>query len=340
MTDTLAVVATNVNKHPLAVLRERLEVRKDELRAALPSDIHPDRFIRAITTAAQINPDLLATTFQSLWLACMRACRDGLLPDGVEGAIVPYKDKAQWIPMYRGLLKKVAPQMRFVTANVVYDGDEFAHWIDEHGEHLKHVPSDKYDVPVARVYAMGQTMNGGVYIAVLPLAEVNKIRKSSRAQREDAPWNQWTSEMMKKTALRRLCKTLPITEPLPDDDDLPELEAPATAPPAIARAPGAAAALDQFAGSSPVATAPYAEEDGAQGIAEATAAHSGAAADSPAAADLVKVAHERGQRWRVANNSKKAIPPEYREPQAARLAAAWLAGFDNLELPLWKEETK
>ena len=174
-------------KHPLVVLREYFEVRKDEIKAALPSDISPDRFIRAMITSAQINPDLLACQRTSLFLACMRACRDGLLPDGVEGAIVPYKDKATWIPMYRKLLKKVAPSMKWVTAHVVYEGEEFSYWIDEYGEHLKHVPSDKYDVPVVRAYAMALTLNGGVYIAVLPLAEINKIRKSSRASREDAP---------------------------------------------------------------------------------------------------------------------------------------------------------
>ena len=97
MSDTGIISATAQQKHPLVIFRERLEARRDELKNALPSDIPVDRFIRAIITSAQINPDILACQWQSLWLACMRACRDGLLPDGREGAIVPFKDQATWI---------------------------------------------------------------------------------------------------------------------------------------------------------------------------------------------------------------------------------------------------
>ena len=51
----------------------------------------------------------------------------------------------------------------------------------------------------------------------------------------------------------------------------------------------------------------------------------------------VTVAYERGQRWKAAGNQKKGIPPEYRDPQATRLALAWTAGFDGLPLPQWKD---
>lgn len=265
MTDTAVTVAKNEGRHPLVVLRERLESRKDELRNSLPSDIHPDRFIRALVTAAQIDANLLACSFQSLWLACMRACRDGLLPDGREGAIVAYKEKAQWIPMYQGLLKKVAPNMKWVTAACVYEGEAFDHWVDENGEHLMHRPSDTFnDRAIVRVYAMGATKGGGgTYIAVLPLAEVNKIRKMSRASREDAPWNMWFTEMAKKTALRRLCKLLPIETPLPEDEELIE-ETPKPALTVAPRERGAAAALDLFAGS-PEETSAQAEASTASG---------------------------------------------------------------------------
>ena len=127
MTDT-ALATTEANKPPIVILRERLESRKGELRAAL-TDITPEQFIRAVTTAAQINPEIQACTWQSVWDACMRACRDGLLPDGVDGAIVPYKSKAGWIPMYQGLLRRFrrSGQFRWVKADVVREGEEFTH---------------------------------------------------------------------------------------------------------------------------------------------------------------------------------------------------------------------
>src|SRR5262245_21857456 len=225
MTDT--AVATVDNKPPLVVLRERLEARRGELKAALV-DIPPEQFIRAVITAATINPEIQACSWQSVWLACMQACRDGLLPDGVEGAIVPYKGRAGWIPMYQGLLRRFrrSGQFKWITANVVRSGEEFERWIDESGEHFKHVPGDNIAAAIERIYAMATTKVGGLFVAVLPIAEANKIRNMSRASREDSPWKMWPEEMYKKTALRRLSKMLPSARDLIGDED-DELEAPA-----------------------------------------------------------------------------------------------------------------
>jgi recombination protein RecT len=353
MTDTTVTVA---RKHPLVVLRERLEARVDELKASLPSDIKPERFIRALITAAQVNPDLLATNFQSLWIACMRACRDGLLPDGVEGAIVPYKEKATWIPMYRGLLKKAAPSMRWITTNVVYQGEPFEHWVDEHGEHLKHTPGDTFDESkIVRVYAMGQTKDGGTYVAVLSLAEIDKIRKSSRTTRTDTPWFAWLTEMMKKTALRRLHKLLPVAVELPDeeeDEETPKL----TLAPVATQERGAAAALDLFAGSPEVGTSADApSEKGETGGGVETGKPAVQGSSTPAAADAPTegqrfgpgeailsphdvappprdLAYRRGQEAKAANMQRKDLPSEYRNPERDQEADAWMRGFQGKPL--------
>ena len=247
-----------VNRSPIVVLRERLEARRDELKNALPSDISPERFIRAIITSTQINPDILACQWQSLWLACLRACRDGLLPDGREGAIVPFKGQAQWIAMYQGLLKRFrrSGTFRWVKADVVRQGEEFYHFVDEHGEHIRHTPGDDFESPIVKVYAMATTKDGGIFVNVMSIAEANKIKAMSKATRDDAPWKVWPEEMLKKTALRRLSKVLPAEGDL-IDDDLDAFEAPAAAEPrALPRHRGddqssaAAAALDQFAASA------------------------------------------------------------------------------------------
>src|SRR4029077_8172440 len=123
---------TNVTpiKPPIVVLRERLQERRSELKDAL-TDIDPDHFIRALVTAAQINPKLQACAWQSLWLEAMKACRDNLLPDGREGIILPFGDKATWIPMYQGLLKKfrASGQCKWITADIVRRGETFEHWV-------------------------------------------------------------------------------------------------------------------------------------------------------------------------------------------------------------------
>lgn len=372
MTDTNVAVQ---QKHPLVVLRERLESRRDELKNSLPSDIKPERFIRAITTAAQINPDLLACSFASLWIACMRACRDGLLPDGVEGAIVPYKERATWIPMYRGLLKKFqqSGEFKWITAGLVYQGDQFEHYIDQHGEHFRHTPSDKFGdtVNITKVYALATTKNGGSFIAVLPIAEINKIRKSSRATREDSPWNAWPEEMMKKTALRRLSKMLPTAPQFDEEDEEPEApvhlrEVTSDLP----RPSGAAAALDAFAssdaGSSDSQGAPstgWSDEQGGgapseQASVRSQPASAGATTDAPkdtsqessnpgpkdstpkdstpkakAEYDPIAVAYKRGQGAKAGGQNRKQLPAEYRDPARDPEADAWLAGYDGQAMP-------
>src|SRR5580765_2547904 len=87
---TTAVAEKTVN--PMETLRGQLERRSDELKRALPQHMPPERFIRVVLTAVQINADLLTVNRQSLWNSCLRAAQDGLLPDGREGAIVPFRD--------------------------------------------------------------------------------------------------------------------------------------------------------------------------------------------------------------------------------------------------------
>jgi recombination protein RecT len=45
----------------------------------------------------------------------------------------------------------------------------------------------------------------------MPSAEIEKVRKVSRATSEDSPWQTWPEEMLKKTPIRRLCKRLKLS---------------------------------------------------------------------------------------------------------------------------------
>jgi phage RecT family recombinase len=205
-------VAQPVKEHPLVVIRRFLDSRMAELKMALPPHISPERFIRVVITTIQKTPDIGACDRQSLWNACVMCAADGLLPNGEEAALVAYKAKAQYIPMYQGMLKKFrnSGEFRHVNTYVVYHDEPFEHWIDETGEHFKHVPGDERDIKkVRRVYATATTKDGGVFIADMSIGEVNKRRAMSRATRDDAPWEKWPEEMMRKTAIKALAKYLP-----------------------------------------------------------------------------------------------------------------------------------
>jgi recombination protein RecT len=323
---------TNVTtiKPPIVVLRERLQERRGELKDAL-TDIDPDHFIRVLVTAAQINPKLQACAWQSLWLEAMKACRDNLLPDGREGVILPFGDKATWIAMYQGKLKKfrASGQCKWVTADIVRRGETFEHWVSNHGEHFKHVPDGDETQPIERVYAAALTKDEAFYVAVLSMSEIAKIRGVSKATGDSSPWKMWPAEMMKKTALHRLAKLLPSGRELfgEEEDELPPREEPA----AIEherRPPGAASALETFAGGVTHAPAQTASEGGDP----ADRTDTPAAPDAPQDAlltDHYHTAYERGAIARIAGAQRRAIPGEYRDEANKLEAEAWHAGYDG-----------
>ena len=327
--------------NPLVVLGQRLDARTNELKAALPDHIAPDRFIRVIKTAAQINPDLVACEWLSLWNACMRAANDGLLPDGVEGAIVPYKSKATWIPMYQGLLKKFrnSGEFKWITAGIVYEGEAFHHYIDETGEHFYHQP--KGGDKILRVYAIATTKEGGIFVADMSPKDVDKRKNMSRASREDAPWKIWPEEMMKKTALRQLSKLLPKSSDLDammrrDEEALYDNveQGREEARPTVVRPVGNA--LDVFGAETPDTLGERQENEASSGGAVQVESN---AQDRPAdesedrpepltgtidAAEMK--AFERGKQDRAKGVQRRAVPGDLRENN--KLAIAWTRGWE------------
>jgi recombination protein RecT len=363
--------AITVKKDPYVVLRERLEARKYELESALPDDVKPREFIRAVMTSASINRDILACNWPSIWNACLRACRDGLLPDGVEGALVPFKSQANWIPMYQGLLRRArrSGKIKWIGANLVREGEKFERFVNETGEHLNHVPDDNFLAPVIKVYAAAITTDGGFFIAVMPIAEIEKIKKMSKASRDDAPWKLWEEEMIKKSALRRLTKQLPnsrdlmTTEDDPDDEipSSPVIDLPLAEATTAAAAPSGSKMLLEDEAPSPVAKdTPMTGEASAQGanVTTDTAARTGVEDETRPAAEppsdygagkdhgaekhslphtppqSILQAYEQGKTAKAKGLLRKT-PENYRDTAHQREAIAFQSGYDGKPLPAW-----
>lgn len=201
-----------VKQTPVAKFRGELTKMEQQIQSVLPKHVDLHKFTRVVMTAVQAAPNLLTLDRQSLFRACVEAATDGLVPDGREGALVPYAGKVQWLPMVWGIVKLVrqSGELETLSANVVRDGDEFDHWVDEHGEHFKHRPAySAEDRPLKLVYAFARTKDGGVYFEAMGAAEIEKFRKLSKAK-GDSPWSTWHDEMAKVRAIKRLCKRLPL----------------------------------------------------------------------------------------------------------------------------------
>lgn len=332
------------SRPPIVVLRDKLASRQGELRAAL-TDISPENFIRAVMTSVALNPELLGCSWQSIWNSCLKACRDGLLPDGVDSALVPFKGQASYIPMYGGLLRRFrrSGQFKWITANIVRQGEPFEHWIDEHGEHFRHVPGTDINAPMVAVYAIATTRDNGIFIAVLPLAEADQIKAMSKATREDSPWKMWPSEMYKKTALRRLSKVLPSVRDISMEEppeieatammisdaatDLPRLTSGASEPKHAHVGGTPKTALDHFAGDS---GEHIDRETGEIKTDPEPAVPPPAEQMRMPIDDSVNAAHSAGKDARAAGMQRRALPGEYRTPERQREAEAWLRGWDGL----------
>lgn len=198
--------------NPVAVFAKGLDAYAPRLQQSLPAHLPSEKFIRSAKMAVQRMPSLTKCSRASLYMAIEDAAKDGLILDGREAAIIPFKNEAVYIPMTAGLLKLVrnSGQLKTITAHVVYENDTF-HWIqgdDERIEHMPLFPGDR-GKPIA-VYAIAHLKDGGVAREFMTVEEVEQVRSISRA-RDGSAWKNWWGEMAKKSVIRRLSKRLPLS---------------------------------------------------------------------------------------------------------------------------------
>jgi recombination protein RecT len=199
---------------PMEAMRGTLVKMQPEFQSALPPQIPVEKFIRTTLTAVQMNPELLSADRRSLLGACMKAAQDGLLLDGREAAPVIFRTKegpkVQYMPMVGGILKKIrnSGELASISAHVVYDKDQFKYTLGDN-ENIEHTPSlDANRGKPLAVYAIAKTKDGAIYREVMSVADVEKVRQSSKAK-DTGPWASWWDEMARKTVIRRIAKRLP-----------------------------------------------------------------------------------------------------------------------------------
>jgi recombination protein RecT len=224
----------------LVEVRTAVEKMAPQFKAALPSHIPVERFVRTTLTAVQTNPDLMEADRRTLFAAATRAAQMGLLPDGREGAIVTFGGKCSFMPMLGGILKLVrnSGELASIDAQIVYKADKFTYrpGIDLVPQHEPDWFGDRGEV--VGVYAVAKMKDGAAYVEILSKKQVEQVRAVSRSKNA-GPWSTWWDEMARKTAIRRLAKRLPLSTDLDgvvhEDDELfmpPEQPAAPAQPPA------------------------------------------------------------------------------------------------------------
>jgi recombination protein RecT len=197
------------------------------IRSLCGSEANAKRFAQVALAALAKSPDLQKCTPVSWAQTVLEAAQLGF-DVGIGGYAwpVPFGDKCTLVVGYQGYVEKMYQSgiVNRVYADVVYEQDEFA-FRQGTDAHLHHTPSFLEDRGERiGAYAGADLKGGGHVFVVLPWAEIEKIRNSSKAKGA-GPWTQWLDEMAKKSALRRLRKVMPsLPNKNRDLDVLEEIE--------------------------------------------------------------------------------------------------------------------
>lgn len=199
-----------------------LESKIDAIRAVASKALDATQLIKMVGLAASRNPRIAQCTPMSVLNAVMTCAELNLYPSATLGTayFVPYQNRknrdkpvyeCQLIVGYRGMctLARRSGEIVSIQAEVVREGDEFEL---EYGLSpiFRHKPKGDTSKPVLKVWALAMLKGGGHQMVVMSRDEIEAVRDRSRAA-NDGPWVTDPVEMAKKTAIRRLCKLLPLT---------------------------------------------------------------------------------------------------------------------------------
>lgn len=185
--------------------------------AVIPRHLTAERMTKVLVSSIAKTPKLLECSQMSLLQSAIAMSELGLEPDAVRGLayLVPYKTTCQLIIGYRGYIElaRRSGTLRQVEARIVYERDKLdvRFGLEPKFEHVPHLEGDAGKPRL--VYGIARFTDGGEHIEVMTLAQVEEVRKRSRAA-NSGPWVTDYEEMAKKTLMRRLAKWLPLSPEL------------------------------------------------------------------------------------------------------------------------------
>jgi phage RecT family recombinase len=210
------------------------------LKTHLPPDVGLDKFTSATIEAIKRKPELFEDADRSsLYNAVVEAARDGLVPDGKQGALVPFSTKVgtntwvkkvQFLIMPEGIIAKLAKLGITCYAVSVYANDDISIWFDDEGQHVKHEPvvfGDRGERVGA--YACARTKTGATYIEAMSMEDLEVPKRATKSKNDKGelygPWRDTPDRMEQKSCLHRLCKRVPGVD-IGDDPEFRDHDGP------------------------------------------------------------------------------------------------------------------
>ncbi len=191
--------------------------------------ITPEVFARVAVNSLLANPMIAECDPPELKRAVMNSIELGLLPDGRQAAILPFKKKgggvgATLVPMIEGrilLARRACPGI-VLRVRAVFREDIWS-YSDGLIPAIKHEPNpeaSRTDDDLIAVYAIAhQPKAPAPEFEVMFSGDITRYRAKSRAgSKGKGPWATDYIEMAKKTVMGQLLKRLPKVAGEPPDD--------------------------------------------------------------------------------------------------------------------------
>lgn len=194
---------------------------RQQVEAALPAHLEPERFIRICLTAMNRTPALANCTQVSLFQCLLDLSAAGLEPDGRRAHLIPYGQQCTLVIDYKGLVELALRNgdISTIHADVVCENDAFTYDLGEVREHKIDFRQPRGEVVAAYVRVVKK--DGSIKSEVMSKEEIDAVRADSKAGKS-GPWVNHYNEMAKKTVFRRCTKWLilspEIKEHLESDD--------------------------------------------------------------------------------------------------------------------------
>ena len=219
---------------PQATALERvvkmIEADRD-LFAVLPTHTRAAVFRNVVLATLKASPQVLACKPDSIRNALMDAARLGIEPDGIggRGYLIAYAGECQFIIGYKGLVELAYRSGRVLSidSDLIRDGDPYQ-YVRGSAPRLDHQPLppgtphveatppyvgvSHHGRKIVAAYASAELAGGIRKFKVVWWDEIETVRKKAPSSKKpDSPWQVWLPAMSQKTAIRRLCDTLPMS---------------------------------------------------------------------------------------------------------------------------------
>lgn len=179
-----------------------------------------ERFARIALTTIRGNDQLMRCRPESMCAALMACAQFDMEPDA-RGLVwlVPYKGQVQFQLGYKGMIELAirSGKVKDIYAEVVYE-EEYKAGMFSYTGGTKREIHHRYDLlrpklrqgGIIAAYAVATMDNDVKHVEVVDREYIEKRRNASQSKNSKySPWNCWFEEMVKKTAVKALCRTLP-----------------------------------------------------------------------------------------------------------------------------------